>query len=116
LDADAAGEVKKNFPDLRSNPHGAMFSDFISPAELQKYANLQVVRACVEGFLLDCHKIASQRIYVEFAQHRAYVQGYEIAAWIGQLFARRIDFTFANSKRKPIAAHDRARFEWFDGL
>ena len=46
-------------------------SDFLTPAELQKVANLQVVaRLVVEGFFSGLHKSPHKGFSVEFAQHR----------------------------------------------
>ena len=57
-------------------PHVA---DFLSPSDLQKISNLQVVaRLVVEGFISGLHKSPHKGFSVEFAQHRPYVQGDEI--------------------------------------
>lgn len=57
----------------------AHVADFLSPAELQKISNLQVVaRLVVEGFYSGLHRSPHKGFSVEFAQHRQYVQGDEI--------------------------------------
>jgi uncharacterized protein (DUF58 family) len=57
----------------------AHVADFLSPAELQKIANLQIVaRLVVEGFYSGLHRSPHKGFSVEFAQHRQYVQGDEI--------------------------------------
>lgn len=57
-------------------PHVA---DFLTPSDLQKISNLQVVaRLVVEGFISGLHKSPHKGFSVEFAQHRPYVQGDEI--------------------------------------
>ena len=57
----------------------AHVADFLSPAELQKISNLQIVaRLVVEGFYSGLHRSPHKGFSVEFAQHRQYVQGDEI--------------------------------------
>ena len=54
-------------------------ADFLTPAELKKVANLQLVaRLVVEGFFSGLHRSPHKGFSVEFAQHRQYVQGDEI--------------------------------------
>jgi len=54
-------------------------ADFLTPADLQKISNLQVVaRTVVEGFVSGLHKSPHKGFSIEFAQHRPYVQGDEI--------------------------------------
>jgi uncharacterized protein (DUF58 family) len=64
-------------------------SDFLTPAELQKVANLQVVaRLVVEGFFSGLHKSPHKGFSVEFAQHRQYVQGDEIRRLDWKVFGK----------------------------
>ncbi len=64
-------------------------ADFLTPAELQKISNLQVVaRLVVEGFFSGLHKSPHKGFSVEFAQHRQYVQGDEIRRLDWKVFAK----------------------------
>jgi uncharacterized protein (DUF58 family) len=64
-------------------------SDFLSPIELQKISNLQVVaRLVVEGFFSGLHKSPHKGFSVEFAQHRQYVQGDEIRRLDWKVFGK----------------------------
>lgn len=57
----------------------AHVSDFLSPRDLQKISNLQVVaRQVVEGFTSGLHRSPHKGFSVEFKQHRQYVPGDEI--------------------------------------
>lgn len=67
----------------------ANIADFLSPAELQKISNLQVVaRLVVEGFFSGLHKSPHKGFSVEFAQHRQYVQGDEIRRLDWKVFGK----------------------------
>ena len=67
----------------------AHVSDFLTPAELQKISNLQVVaRLVVEGFFSGLHKSPHKGFSVEFAQHRQYVQGDEIRRLDWKVFGK----------------------------
>src|ERR1051325_8866866 len=53
-------------------------ADFLTPADLQKIANLQVLaRQVVEGVCSGLHVSPHKGVSVEFRQHRQYVQGDE---------------------------------------
>jgi uncharacterized protein (DUF58 family) len=57
----------------------AHVSDFLSPVELQRYSNLQIVaRLVVEGLAVGLHQSPHKGLSLDFAQHRAYVPGDEI--------------------------------------
>jgi uncharacterized protein (DUF58 family) len=57
----------------------AHVSDFLTPSDLQKISNLQVVaRQVVEGFCSGMHRSPHKGFSVEFKQHRQYVPGDEI--------------------------------------
>jgi uncharacterized protein (DUF58 family) len=57
----------------------AHVSDFLSPLELQRYSNLQIVaRLVVEGLAAGLHQSPQKGLSLDFAQHRAYVPGDEI--------------------------------------
>ncbi|MEW6302863.1 MAG: DUF58 domain-containing protein [Verrucomicrobiota bacterium] len=67
----------------------AHVADLLSPAELQKISNLQVVaRLVVEGFFSGLHKSPHKGFSVEFAQHRQYVQGDEIRRLDWKVFGK----------------------------
>ena len=67
----------------------AHVSDFLTPAELQKVSNLQIVaRLVVEGFFSGLHKSPHKGFSVEFAQHRQYVQGDEIRRLDWKVFGK----------------------------
>ncbi len=71
---------------LTRMPHVA---EFLTPAELQKISNLQVVaRLVVEGFYSGLHKSPHKGFSVEFAQHRQYVQGDEIRRLDWKVFGK----------------------------
>jgi uncharacterized protein (DUF58 family) len=54
-------------------------ADFLTPDDLKKISNLQMVaRLVVEGFISGMHKSPHKGFSVEFAQHRPYVAGDEI--------------------------------------
>ena len=54
-------------------------ADFLTPADLQKIANLQVLaRLVVEGVCSGLHTSPHKGFSVEFREHRQYVQGDEI--------------------------------------
>src|SRR5256885_4289620 len=57
----------------------AHVSDFLTPVDLQKISNLQVLaRQVVEGFCTGLHRSPHKGFSVEFKQHRQYVAGDEI--------------------------------------
>ena len=57
----------------------AQLSEFLTPADLQKISNLQVLaRLVVEGFCTGLHRSPHKGFSVEFKQHRQYVHGDEI--------------------------------------
>jgi uncharacterized protein (DUF58 family) len=67
----------------------AHVSDFLSPAELQKISNLQVVaRLVVEGVYAGLHRSPHKGFSIEFAQHRQYVQGDEIRRLDWKVFGK----------------------------
>jgi len=67
----------------------AHVSDFLTPTELQKISNLQVVaRLVVEGFFSGLHRSPHKGFSVEFAQHRPYVQGDEIRRLDWKVFGK----------------------------
>ncbi len=67
----------------------AHLSDFMTPLELQKVSNLQVVaRLVVEGFFSGLHKSPHKGFSIEFAQHRQYVQGDEIRRLDWKVFGK----------------------------
>ena len=54
----------------------ALVSDFLTPADLNKIANLQIfARLVVEGFCSGLHRSPHKGASVEFKQHRQYVPG-----------------------------------------
>jgi uncharacterized protein (DUF58 family) len=54
-------------------------SELLTPADLQKISNLQVLaRLVVEGFCTGLHRSPHKGFSVEFKQHRQYVHGDEI--------------------------------------
>lgn len=56
----------------------AHVSDFLSPVELQRFSNLQVVaRLVVEGVATGLHQSPHKGLSLDFSQHRAYVPGDE---------------------------------------
>src|SRR5947207_3561084 len=57
----------------------AHLSEFLTPADLQKISNLQVLaRLVVEGFCTGLHRSPHKGFSAEFKQHRQYVHGDEI--------------------------------------
>lgn len=57
----------------------AQITDFLTPADLRKIGNLQVLaRQVVEGFTSGLHRSPHKGFSVEFKQHRQYVPGDEI--------------------------------------
>lgn len=67
----------------------ALVADFLSPADLQKIANLQVLaRQVVEGFCAGLHRSPHKGFSVEFKQHRQYVPGDEIRHIDWRVFGR----------------------------
>jgi len=77
----------------------AHVADFLTPADLQKITNLQVLaRQVVEGFCSGLHRSPHKGFSVEFKQHRQYVPGDEI---------RRIDWrVFGRSDRHYIREYE----------
>ena len=67
----------------------AHVSDFLTPADLQRISNLQVLaRVVVEGFTTGLHRSPHKGYSVEFKQHRQYVPGDEIRHIDWRVFAR----------------------------
>jgi uncharacterized protein (DUF58 family) len=67
----------------------AHVADFLTPADLQRVSNLQVVaRLVVEGFYSGLHKSPHKGFSVEFAQHRQYVPGDEIRRLDWKVFGK----------------------------
>jgi uncharacterized protein (DUF58 family) len=67
----------------------AHVSDFLTPSDLQRIANLQVfARQVVEGFTTGMHRSPHKGFSVEFKQHRQYVPGDEIRHIDWRVFAR----------------------------
>jgi uncharacterized protein (DUF58 family) len=67
----------------------AQVSDFLSPRDLQKISNLQVIaRQVVEGFCSGLHRSPHKGFSVEFKQHRQYVPGDEIRHIDWRVFGR----------------------------
>jgi uncharacterized protein (DUF58 family) len=64
-------------------------TDFLSPKDLQKISNLQVLaRQVVEGFCSGLHRSPHKGFSVEFKQHRQYVAGDEIRHIDWRVFGR----------------------------
>lgn len=64
-------------------------ADFLTPADLQKIANLQVLaRLVVEGFCSGLHTSPHKGFSVEFREHRQYVQGDEIRRLDWKVFGK----------------------------
>jgi len=64
-------------------------SDFLSPVELQRFSNLQVVaRLVVEGVAAGLHQSPHKGLSLDFAQHRAYVPGDEIRRLDWKVFGK----------------------------
>jgi uncharacterized protein (DUF58 family) len=64
-------------------------AEFLTPPDLQKIANLQVVaRLVVEGFFSGLHRSPHKGFSVEFAQHRQYVPGDEIRRLDWKVFGK----------------------------
>ncbi len=67
----------------------AHVADFLTPADLQRISNLQVVaRLVVEGFYSGLHRSPHKGFSVEFAQHRQYVPGDEIRRLDWKVFGK----------------------------
>lgn len=67
----------------------AKVSDFLTPSDLQKISNLQIVaRQVVEGFCTGMHRSPHKGFSVEFKQHRQYVPGDEIRHIDWRVFGR----------------------------
>lgn len=67
----------------------AHVSDFLTPLDLQKISNLQVLaRQVVEGFCSGLHRSPHKGFSVEFKQHRQYVPGDEIRHIDWRVFGR----------------------------
>ncbi len=67
----------------------AHVSDFLTPTDLQKISNLQVVaKQVVEGFCSGMHRSPHKGFSVEFKQHRQYVPGDEIRHIDWRVFGR----------------------------
>lgn len=64
-------------------------ADFLTPADLQKISNLQVLaRQVVEGVCSGLHVSPHKGFSVEFRQHRQYVQGDEIRRLDWKVFGK----------------------------
>ena len=64
-------------------------ADFLTPADLQKISNLQVLaRLVVEGVCSGLHTSPHKGLSVEFRQHRQYVQGDEIRRLDWKVFGK----------------------------
>jgi len=64
-------------------------SEFLTPSDLQKISNLQVLaRLVVEGFAVGLHRSPHKGFSVEFKQHRQYVHGDEIRHIDWRVFGR----------------------------
>lgn len=67
----------------------AHISDFLSAADVQKVAHLQILsRQVVEGFCAGLHRSPHKGFSVEFRQHRAYVPGDEIRHLDWKIFGK----------------------------
>jgi len=67
----------------------AHVADFLSPSDLQRISNLQVLaRQVVEGFTTGLHRSPHKGFSVEFKQHRQYVPGDEIRHIDWRVFGR----------------------------
>src|SRR5262245_59904044 len=67
----------------------AQLSEFLTPADLKKISNLQVLaRLVVEGFCTGLHRSPHKGFSVEFKQHRQYVHGDEIRHLDWRVFGR----------------------------
>lgn len=77
----------------------ARVSDFLTPSDLRKVENLQVLaRLVVEGFCAGLHRSPHKGFSVEFKQHRPYVPGDEI---------RRLDWrVFGKTDRFYVREYD----------
>ncbi|MCX7887826.1 MAG: DUF58 domain-containing protein [Verrucomicrobiae bacterium] len=64
-------------------------SDFLTPVDLQKIGNLQVLaRLVVEGFCTGLHTSPHKGFSVEFREHRPYVQGDDIRRLDWKVFGK----------------------------
>jgi uncharacterized protein (DUF58 family) len=67
----------------------ARLAEFLTPGDLQKISNLQVLaRLVVEGFCTGLHRSPHKGFSVEFKQHRPYVHGDEIRHLDWRVFGR----------------------------
>ncbi len=67
----------------------AHVASFLTPSDLQKISNLQIVaKLVVEGFVTGIHKSPHKGFSVEFAQHRPYVHGDEIRRLDWKVFGK----------------------------
>ena len=67
----------------------AQISEFLTPSDLQKISNLQVLaRLVVEGFCTGLHRSPHKGFSVEFKQHRQYVPGDEIRHLDWRIFGK----------------------------
>jgi uncharacterized protein (DUF58 family) len=67
----------------------ARVSDFLTPDDLRRISNLQVLaRLVVEGFAVGLHRSPHKGFSVEFKQHRQYVPGDEIRRLDWRVFGR----------------------------
>ena len=67
----------------------AQLSQFLTPSDLKKVSNLQVLaRLVVEGFCTGLHRSPHKGFSVEFKQHRQYVHGDEIRRLDWRVFGR----------------------------
>ena len=66
-----------------------MISNFVTPEDVQKISNLQVLaRLVVEGFCTGLHRSPQKGFSVEFRQHRQYVPGDEIRRLDWKVFGK----------------------------
>jgi len=67
----------------------ARLAEFLTPADLKKISNLQVLaRLVVEGFCTGLHRSPHKGFSVEFKQHRQYVHGDEIRRLDWRVFGK----------------------------
>jgi uncharacterized protein (DUF58 family) len=67
----------------------AQLGDLLTPADLKKISNLQVLaRLVVEGFCTGLHRSPHKGFSVEFKQHRQYVHGDEIRHLDWRIFGK----------------------------
>lgn len=71
----------------------AQVSSFLTPGDVRRIANLQVLaRTVVEGFCSGLHRSPHKGFSVEFREHRAYVPGDEIRRLDWKVFGKRDRF------------------------